>query len=185
MASLDTSNIVNFIKCCTYNSNAFCSISVSVSIFGSYRDVSINGDGLSLAVDIDTKAKVDVKGKVNMNLNIEGGINVATQMDDSRLDIVVENDASLNLNRNLVGLKTFATPLFLVSNITLNVDVKQHGTFESCGNKIDMWLISFGAPKTAPATTFSGDGYYCDQSTIEIDYGDYKLLVPPVCQTCP
>jgi hypothetical protein len=139
------------------------------------RDANSNSNyGLYINARNGANAELIVKGKVTLNSNGLAGM-YPYLFSDSKLDIAVLNDATLNLEQNRYGF--FAD---VVSGAELNVEVKENGTFESCGN--DDYDV-YGTVTTASATaTFSGTGYTC-RSKLFINVGG--TVVEPVCQDCP
>ena len=123
-------------------------------------------------------AQVIVKGKVTLNSNGYAGM-YSFLNSDSKLDIAVLNDATLNLDQNgSNGFRAVVQP-----GAELNVDVvKENGSFESCGNtQFDI----YGTVDATATATFSGTGYTCDQAKVVFTGPGGSTVVKPVCQDCP
>ena len=130
-------------------------------------------------IDIESgvEAKLDVKGEVTFNSNGFAGMYPFLDP-NSKLDIVVDNSASLNLDQN--GSNAFRNSGFyanVYSVAELIVDVKGGGSFKSCGNT--QFDIS-GEVVASATATFSGTGYTCDQAV----FNGGGTVVGPVCQDC-
>ena len=155
------------------------SLSLFTPTFGFYRDASNNeADGLFFGNKVD--AKVNVKGNVTFNSNGGSGMTLNVlfnQRLERKLDLVINSGATLNLDHNSVGL--YAT---VNSFGELNVDVKENGSFESCGN-VDRDI--FGSPTLNSTYTFLGLGdgsYTCNQTRVLL--AGKGTVVEPVCQPC-
>ena len=137
------------------------------------RDANSNLNyGLGIGVVVDgVNAQLIVKGKVTFNSNVSFGM-YSYLFSDSKLDIAVLNDSTLNLEQNRYG---FYANVF--GGAELNVEVKENGTFETCGN-IDYDVVGY----VVGAATFSGTGYICDQNKVVFN-GD-GTVDEPVCQDC-
>ncbi len=147
-------------------------LSLFTPIFGLCRDSSNNSNhGLYTLISDDVNAKLNVKGKVTFDSNEQDGINTSIYP-NANLDIVVETGALLNTASNKeIGLRVSFADSGAESEF--NVDVKEGGFFESCGN-VDLDI--FGNPKMA----FLGDGSYtCGPKLF------YGTVVEPVWQDCP
>ena len=116
---------------------------------------------------------MEVKGLVNLNSNDKGeGIYNFLEA-NTRLDIIVTNGATLNLNSNEGGFYAYVS-----NSADVNVLVDEGGFFSSCANTVDSIKVD---TFTAAGVRFLGDGEYtCDQSTV---VGTF--VVEPVCQACP
>ena len=128
--------------------------------FDLYRDASNNKYfGLSIYVQgvnifgDGSNCELIVKGENTFNSNDVDGISPglsSVQGFNTNLDIVVKNGASLRSNSN--GRYGFS--FFLRPDAALNVEVKENGTFESCGNTgADIYGFRAGN------VDFSGTGY--------------------------
>jgi hypothetical protein len=132
-----------------------------------------------IGVDSGVEAKLIVKGEVTLNSNDGFGM-YSFLGANTKLDIVVDNSASLNLDQN--GSNGFRA--IVRSGAKLNVDIKENGTFESCGNG---FRDISGEVRSSATATFSGTGYTCDQAKVQFlvfGPGD-ENVVEPVCQACP
>ena len=164
-----------------YNSNTF----IFLSIFGLCREAS-NNDAYGMRiqeVNVGVEAKLNTRGKVTLSSNGFDGIFIdslpRTPNTNLDLEINVENGSSLILNQN--GIAGFRAPK-LNSSAKLNVDVKEGGSFESCGNIQD---DIFGDVFANAAAKFSGTGYTCDQAKVVFTGPGGSTVVKPVCQDCP
>jgi hypothetical protein len=138
-----------------------------------------------LYIDARKNAELIVKGKVTFNSNDKFGM-YSFLGANTKLDIVVDNSASLNLDQN--GSNAFRNSGFyanVYSGAELNIDVKVKGggSFKSCGNGVyDIGANDFSNPPVTAKATFSGDGSYtCDN----VYFPNDGTFVPPVCQACP
>jgi hypothetical protein len=126
---------------------------------GLYVDTVANG----------ANAELIVKKEVKINSN-NYGIYSSLPNSNSNLDIVIESDATLNLDQNGYGFRAY-----VFVGAKLNVDVKENGSFESCGNPnndIDGQVVG--------NLIFSGDGYTCDQ----VQFAGGGAVDEPVCEPC-
>eukprot|EP00986_Skeletonema_menzelii_P009377 scaffold4266_cov139-Skeletonema_menzelii.AAC.1 len=140
--------------------------------------------GLGIGVFVDgVNAQLIVKGNVNINSNIIGMYSFLGA--NTKLDIAVLNDATLNLEQNRYGFFADFEDVDVVSGAELNVEVKENGTLESCGNIV---YDIYGKVKASATATFSGTGYTCDQAKvvfIVLGGGTVGTVVLPNCQVCP
>jgi hypothetical protein len=131
--------------------------------------------GLNIDVSNGAHAELIVKGEVTFNSNGNGMF--LTLDPNSKLDIAVESDASLNMDLNAPGF--YAN---VYSGAELNIDVKGGGSFKSCGNGVyDIGVNDINDPPATAKATFSGDGSYtCDN----VYFPNDGTVVEPVCQAC-
>jgi hypothetical protein len=140
-------------------------------------DASNNAFGLYINVYNGVfNAKLNMEGSVTFNSNRQIGIDIEVAANHI-LDIVVKNGAFLRSNSNIQrGLAAKVS-----GGAKLNVDVKENGTFESCGNNSNSWHYDIYGNVLATATaTFSGTGYTCSSKQFIND----GTVVEPVCQPC-
>ena len=153
---------------------------ISIPIFGLFRVAKNNKySGFAVASTEGANAQLNFEGSNTANSNNSG---MSTSSWDSKVDVVINSGASLNLDQNSqTGYNVYKGG----GGAELNVAVKENGSFQSCGHdgggfgQSDIYVLH-----QAPANvTFTGSGYTCD--TVGDASTSTGTFVKPVCQACP
>lgn len=157
-----------------YNSIAF----ISIPIVGLCRDASNNDYiGLSIFIGSGVEAQMNMEGNITFNSNAGRGM-LSFFNRNAKLDIVINSDAFLNMNDNNFNFRVTVAG----ADAELNVDVREGGSFKSCGSRESLGDIVILGYYGDANVTFTGTGYTCDNVYNNSLVG---TIVEPNCQVCP